>query len=454
MKRLLFVIPWSPFYVGLEDFNFSVMPERAPESVVALATYLMAQGAEVEISDMLSTLLKCKGDIESAMTALYRQCERFKPDIIGFSFFTARFSAAADIFYRLKNYYSAAGISAPMMIAGGVHATLLPDLTFKHIPFDALSIGEGEMSLLSLIRGEELDKIPGIIHLYSNERRRSEVVQNLDELPFADWSLIDWDFYTQPSHQISSGRLDRVMPITFGRGCMYKCNFCAHASFLEPRCHTAEYFVQMMDSYASQCKVNTFIIQDSSIGNFKGEWEKVCDILIQRGRPYKWLANLRANQVDKDFMSKLKAAGCVKLFFGFESGSPRILERMNKRITVEQSIYAAQLCHKFRIPFYASFVVNYIGEDEEDLKMTEDLIRYTQPSSLAVNKFSPIPGSKDYDKYRHLIEPHLNSIDDWTKLGCLCSDMFFGNMPEEKFHHWYNRLKKLRTTINSHEDSD
>lgn len=209
-----------------------------------------------------------------------------------------------------------------------------------------------------------------------------------------------------------------------------------------------------MDSYAQQCHVKTFIIQDSSIGNFKKEWSRVCQMLIERGTPYHWWANLRVNQVDEDFLILLKKAGCIKLFFGFESGSQRVLNRMNKRISVEQCKEAARLCHKVKLPFYASFIVNYFDEEESDLKLTEELIRQTRPTSLAINRFSPIPGSHDFDSHADVINPTLNSIDDWTMLGMLCSDLLFGNMPKEKFEYWYSKLKNLKMLINSHEDTD
>ena len=454
MMRLLIVIPWSPFHVGLKDFDFAQMPERAPESMVALATFLREKGAEVAVADMQCHLLQCQGDTAQALQRLYAQCNEWKPEVIGFSFFTARLKPAADIFEGLRNHFLSHRLPLPLMIAGGVHATLLPQLTFQQIPFDALIVGEGEMPLWQLLRGEDMNEIPGVVLPGANRITPPRVVEHLDELPPADWSLIDFPFYTQPAHLISSGRLDAVLPVTFGRGCNYRCNFCAHACFLKPRCHSAEGFLRKLDAYAAQCHVNTFLLQDSSIGNYKKEWAAVCQALIARGTPYRWWANLRANQADREFLELLKRAGCIKLFFGFESGSQRVLDRMNKRITVEQCRETARLCHELDIPFYASFIVNYFGETEEDLALTEQLILQTRPTSVAVNTFSPIPGSKDYDAHRDEIVPHLNSLDDWTMLGCLYSQLYFSHLPKERFDYWRQRRRNLRHTINAHEDSD
>ena len=296
-----------------------------------------------------------------------------------------------------------------------------------------------------------MEKIKGVFFPGKNLIEKADVISDLDKLPFPDWDLVDKAFYTQPSHQISNVILHKVMPVTFGRGCMYRCNFCAHNCFLYARCHTPEYFIKKMEWVSHQCGINTFIIQDSSIGNFRNIWKEVCHKLIEQGTPYQWWANLRANQVDEDFLRLLKEAGCIKLFFGFESGSQRILDKMNKRITVEQCRQAALLCHKIRIPFYTSYIVNYFGETEEDLELTEQLILETQPTSLAINKFSPVPGSIDYDNNTSLINPHIKDIHDWTKLGMLNLPVLFGNMSQERFEYWYNHLRSLKKHINTHE---
>jgi len=449
MKSILFIIPWKRSVVSCNDFDYATSPERAPENVVSLATYLRSKGASVHIADMTRLMVLSQGNLSEALELLWEQCQSFNPDVIGFSFFTARFEAAKQILEFLNDKY---GTSKPLMIAGGVHPTLLPDLTLEYMSLDALVIGEGEIPLVKLLKSDSYQEIPG---LYTREQRvltNAECLSDLDDIPFTDWTLIDRNFYLQPSYQISNTRLDVVMPITFGRGCMYRCNFCAHNSFLKPRCHSPEYFVKMMQHTAELCEIDTFIIQDSSIGNFKTEWKKVCQLLISSNCNFKWWANLRANQVDEDFLILLKQAGCIKLFFGFESGSPELLRQMNKKETVEHFIMAAELCHKVGMPFYTSYIINYPGETEKDLLMTEQLIQRTKPTSLSINEFSPIPGSLDYERLKDVLVPYLKNIRDWSNLGMLLSPVKFSSLSEERYEYWKNRLKALKRGINANED--
>lgn len=447
MKSILFIIPWSRLYIG-NDYSFEDAPDRAPEGVVGLATYLKEKGASVKIADMQQMLRSNKGNDKKTLDDLWKMCLSFRPDIIGFSFFTARFSCARDIYYYLVRKY---GTSChPLIIAGGVHPTLLPKETLSYIPFDALVIGEGEIPLLQLLQESDPLTIKGFF-VKGKEAVKADVIDNLDDLPFPDWNLIDIDYYTQPSHQISNVVTHKVMPITFGRGCKYRCNFCAHNCFLYARHHSAKYFISKLKHVAKQTNVDTFIIQDSSIGNFRQDWEEVCHRLIDMGTPFRWWANLRVNQVNKDFLLLMKQAGCIKLFFGFESGSQRMLDKMNKRITVDQCRQSAALCHEIGIDFYASFIINYFDETEEDLSLTEQLILDTCPTSLAINKFSPIPGSLDFDNNTERIMPHIKNIEDWTVLGMLNFPMMFGNMPNERFDYWQKYLKSIKKYINSHE---
>lgn len=454
MNSILFVIPWSSFFVEKVGPSFAEAPERAPEGVVGLATWLNAKGFEARIADTQMLLRRNQGSVRQTLDELWSLCMDFHPDVIGFSFFTARFEHVETIFKDLVERYDACGMKKPMMIAGGVHPTLLPEVTMAFIPFDALILGEGELPLLRMLRGEPLDTIKGIYFPHGGKAEKADILEILDDLPFPDWDLVDKAYYTQPSHQVSNTALHRVMPITLSRGCMYRCNFCAHSCFLRARCHSTEYCIEKMQSVAAQCDIDTFVVQDSSIGNFRTHWEEVCKRLIKMGTPYRWWANLRANQADEDFLKLMKDAGCIKLFFGFESGSPRILERMNKRITIDQCRNAARLCHQLDIPFYTSYIINYFGEDDTDMRLTEELILETQPTSLAINKFSPIPGSNDYEKSRDLLKPYLHNAHDWTTLGRLMSPIHFGNMPPERFDYWYQHFQSLRFKINAHENPD
>ena len=104
MKSILFIIPWSNYYVVNND-SFADSPERAPEGVVSLATYLSELGIPVQIADMMQILRANNGDANVALNILWDICNDFNPDVIGFSFFTARFKPTLDIYNSLRSKY-------------------------------------------------------------------------------------------------------------------------------------------------------------------------------------------------------------------------------------------------------------------------------------------------------------------------------------------------------------
>ncbi len=71
MKSLLFVIPWKASLVNEDHFVFAEAPERAPENVVNLASYLIKQGAAIEIADMTRFLVETKGSVDGALSLIH-----------------------------------------------------------------------------------------------------------------------------------------------------------------------------------------------------------------------------------------------------------------------------------------------------------------------------------------------------------------------------------------------
>jgi radical SAM superfamily enzyme YgiQ (UPF0313 family) len=101
----------------------------------------------------------------------------------------------------------------------------------------------------------------------------------------------------------------------------------------------------------------------------------------------------------------LADAGLDCLMIGFESGSQRMLNFMDKGITVEQSTKAVEICKKYNIRIYANFMFGLPTETREDMEATVKFIRWMRPDYLSLAVFTPYPGSYlyDYCKKRNLL---------------------------------------------------
>jgi radical SAM superfamily enzyme YgiQ (UPF0313 family) len=104
---------------------------------------------------------------------------------------------------------------------------------------------------------------------------------------------------------------------------------------------------------------------------------------------------------DFEYQSLLRKAGCKAFYIGVESGSQRMLDFYNKGEMVEQFIKAFQISRSVGIKTYASFVVGFPEETDDDVKKTEELIKIIKPDSVGKNVFVGLPGSELYEYIRN-----------------------------------------------------
>ncbi len=103
---------------------------------------------------------------------------------------------------------------------------------------------------------------------------------------------------------------------------------------------------------------------------------------------------------DYAYQKLMADAGCKAFYIGVESGSPKMLEFYKKGETREQFIKAFEIARKVGIKTYASLIVGFPEETEEDIRLTDDLIDRIKPDFTGKNVFVGIPGSELYDYLR------------------------------------------------------
>ncbi|HOK28009.1 MAG TPA: radical SAM protein, partial [Methanomassiliicoccaceae archaeon] len=104
-----------------------------------------------------------------------------------------------------------------------------------------------------------------------------------------------------------------------------------------------------------------------------------------------------ADLVRPELLSEMKDAGCRQVLIGVETGSPRLLEAVNKRMTVETLIRAAADVHRAGLELYAMMVNGLPGETDEDIRATEKLLRTIRPEYTEFLSYMPYPGTPLYE---------------------------------------------------------
>jgi radical SAM superfamily enzyme YgiQ (UPF0313 family) len=125
--------------------------------------------------------------------------------------------------------------------------------------------------------------------------------------------------------------------------------------------------------------------------------------------------------INDKFLSKLKKSGCYLLSFGAESGSPRVLEKIQKGITADDIINSARMCLRHGIIPQYSFMIGLPGETKKDMFLTLKLIGRLvalgdKVQILGPQAFRPYPGSSLYKECVASGWQEPKSLDGWSRL--------------------------------------
>jgi radical SAM superfamily enzyme YgiQ (UPF0313 family) len=125
----------------------------------------------------------------------------------------------------------------------------------------------------------------------------------------------------------------------------------------------------------------------------------ICREILERGLDLVWMAETRVDCVSEDVLRWMRQAGCYRIYYGVESGSPRILKAVNKRFTVAQVVQAFALTHQAGIEPCCFLMVGNPGETPETIAETIALIQAIRPATMPTIGITTIlPGTKIYER--------------------------------------------------------
>jgi radical SAM superfamily enzyme YgiQ (UPF0313 family) len=418
MRKIMLVQPWRYQDEGKLQVDLAHEWRNGPYSLITLGTQLCKHGYQVKVVDLMRDLVVLKGNVKRCLEKFARTIIDFKPDIIGFSFFSLHYIEVKNALRWARSVCQSANINS-IFIAGGIHASIEPNLTIRDLEFDYAFVGEADQAILELATNEDIENISGIVGQSSSHISRGQVIKNLDSLPFPDWSLCDYRFYSYPSFGKIKSKAMKTLDMMMGRGCPYKCSFCAYNALSPIRFFSPEYLVSQFEYMLKQYGIDSIYFIDSSVGNNLKQLRSFCELMIKLkfNKKAEWYGNMRADQVDEDLLKLMWEAGCRFLFYGFESGSQRVLEAMNKKCSVEKNRRAAEIHNKLNFPYHASIILGFPGETEEDIQLTLKFIRDIKPPLGGINWYVPLPGSSDYEKLK---ADGMIDVDDpyeWRRVG-------------------------------------
>jgi radical SAM superfamily enzyme YgiQ (UPF0313 family) len=354
---------------GLEQAS-----EAPPLNLAILASYLLEHGHEVKIVDMLS------GDYFPNII------EQFKPDFVGVTGTTP----VVPYTYRVADFCREKGI---FTIIGGVHPSILPNEAAKHA--DAVVVGEGETALLDIINNKKRGIIQG------------EALKDINILPIPSYESLNMDFYLSILQRQEmcfcsfAPRDFKVAAIVTSRGCPYSCTFC-HNSYrdLPYRYRSPENVVKEVKHLIDNFGVNAVFFCDDNFFVNEPRVKKICELFKSTGisKQIIWGANGRVNNINKNILQLVKDVNCKQVTFGWESGSQKTLDSLNKQTTVDQNHKSIEMCNEIGINAAGTFMIGNPNERIEDLEKTKKFIQnHHITGGIGICISTPYPGTKMWD---------------------------------------------------------
>jgi radical SAM superfamily enzyme YgiQ (UPF0313 family) len=284
---------------------------------------------------------------------------------------------------------------------------------------DVVVVGEGELTMEELVprlsrgaRGRDLEDVAGVVVKDGERVVRTPpraLIRDLDGQPLPDRDSIDVERYLETwrsRHGLGS------ISLTTARGCPYTCRWCSRSVFGESHrrrstARVADEVQHLVDRYRPDMLWyvdDVFTIHGGWVQSFADEMEK------RRLRvPFECIS--RAERINEGVADALVRLGCRRLWIGSESGSPRVLEAMDRRMTVEQVRNATRLLQARRIEVGLFIMLGYEGEELADLRATVEHLKRTRPDTFLTTVAYPIKGTAYYEQ----VAPRLRRHDDWTR---------------------------------------
>ncbi len=394
-----------------------------PFGLLYVGSYARKQGLDVRIVDVKATPFSALSQEarRKAEAETLDRIEDLHPAVVGMTCLVTEVNEVMNLSRRIKSRVKEVSI-----VVGGIHPTMYPgDFLQQYGPVDYVVIGEGEETLAQLattiIDSGSVQDVESIAWWDNGQVGRSPFrppIQDLDEIPFPLYDDIDADYYFRPNIYVIRNMFLSTAQLFTSRGCPFQCTFCVNKNLknimgtTKPiRYRSANNVIDEIEYLVDRYFIDGIYISDDTFCVNKKFVFDFCQELSKRNLELTWATETRVNLISRDMLESMRDAGCVQLDFGVESGSPEILKRIKKGITVEQARDAFRLCHEVGIRPLANFMFNTPGETENDVQQTLALARDLDACYYNFSIMVPYPGTDIYED----VEPKL-AVDEYHLL--------------------------------------
>jgi len=364
----------------------------APLSLAIIAAILRNNGFTVQLKD-------CSNDGIS-FEKLKSIIRDFKPSLIVAN--TATPSITSDL--KIANLAKEIDKNIKTVFFG-IHVTVLNETVFKkNSAVELIANGEPEYTIrdlaLALRDKHSINNVKGLSFRENNQIIHNEkrpFIDNLDELPYPAWDLVNINGYRLPI----TGR--PFLLLLTGRGCSYRCKICAAGAFYgkKSRLRSPKRIVDEIKYVRDRFGINDFFFWSEDAISDREHIHKISQSIINEAPGIRWVCSGRVDIVDEELLGVMKKSGCWMIGYGVESGSQKVLDLMRKNITIKDIERAVTLTKQAGIEITGHVIVGYPGETKNDVLDTIKLIKRLDMEYIQVYCCVPYPGSPLYNELRN-----------------------------------------------------
>jgi radical SAM superfamily enzyme YgiQ (UPF0313 family) len=360
--------PPASFKEGDLDADFY----QTPYGLFAIGAQAMRAGHQVKVLNLSAFDWSRVCDVIAKLDA----------DVWGMSCWTANRRGVRLVAEEIKKRHPSAHV-----VVGGPHATPLgPELLAKYAHVDTVCVGESDVTFLEIVdrlsRGEPVKGVAGTVYRDGDrvvEAPERKNVQDLDALASPH------DFFDTHIFMTS-------------RGCPWSCTFCgAETSWGRGfRANSVEYVLDAMEKVTKRLPVKMIQIKDDTFTTNKKRVLELCRKIRERKLSFFWSCDTRVDLLSDELLREMRLAGCQRLSLGVESGSQRILDAIEKKITTDEILESTELAKKYGIKVRYYMMLGNRGETKESFGETLRFLERAKPHEYVFSCLSIYPGTKDF----------------------------------------------------------
>jgi radical SAM superfamily enzyme YgiQ (UPF0313 family) len=338
--------------------------------------------------------------------------ERVRPDLVGITSFTMEGETA-------HRYAALAKAHAPgcVVVVGGPYGTSDSTTILKDANVDFTARGEGELMLVQMLdyleasttsAGNGGSRIPSGISYRQDGRvvegAFPELIQNIDEIPYPAWDLIDLEKYfgfgkiRRAANMMQTKK--RGISIFSTRGCPYRCTYCHNVFGKKLRKRSVVNVLGEIGWLVERFGIQEIEFIDDVFNLDRERAKAICDGIIRTG--WKLMLSfpngLRADQMDEELVDKMRRAGTYRINYAIESGSPRVQKMIRKNLNLPRAQEIIEYTTRRGISTGGFFMLGFRDETEEEVWNT---IRFALESKLHTANFyilTPFPNTPMYEE--------------------------------------------------------